>query len=96
MRTKLDAAWRATIKTHEADLEDLASEGSPIPTLFRIRALRLEGVIIDILHCVDQGVASHLIANVFVEIMALGHWGPNQDVRVKGLEKDMHTWQKAQ
>ena len=44
---------------------------------------------IDTLHAMDQGLASHVIANVFVEIMALGHWGSNQKAQAAGLQEDM-------
>ena len=37
---------------------------------FKIITLRLEGVMIDILHALDLGVASHVCANIFVEVLS--------------------------
>ena len=54
------------------------------------------GVTTDVLHAVDQGVACHVVANVFIEIMGLNLWGANQDENLRGLEKDILEWQKAQ
>ena len=89
------AGWRPTVRTHESYVAELLASGRTLPTLFRIITLRIEGIMIDVLHCVDQGVAMHLIANVFIEVMALGHWGPTQQLRAAGLDKDMREWQKA-
>ena len=43
----------------------------------------------DVLHAVDQGVACHVVANVFIEIMGLRHWGGNQELQLKGLQVDV-------
>ena len=51
---------------------------------------------LDVLHCIDQGVACHRFANVFVEIMALGHWGANQAEHAAVLNADMREWQRQQ
>eukprot|EP00959_Pyramimonas_sp_CCMP1952_P005966 125074-Pyramimonas_sp.AAC.1 len=50
---------------------------------------------VDILHSLDLGVCSHLIANTFVEIMALRHWGPNKESQMKGLVADIRQWYAA-
>ena len=76
--------------------EHLRALGVEPPNVFKIRTLRLEGVMIDVLHCLDQGVSAHLIANVFVEVMALRHWGTNPAAQVAGLEANMRKWQKEQ
>ena len=82
----LDAAWRDTIRTHASWLAELAAAGSPFPDLFLIDSLQLESIMIDILHAIDQGVASHLVANVFLEIMALKHWGNTHEKQLAGLQ----------
>ena len=51
-----------------------------------IRTLLLEGVMVDVLHAVDQGVRRRVIASVFIEIMALKHWGTNQADQAAGLQ----------
>jgi hypothetical protein len=43
-------------------------QGKLLPALFKIIALRNEGVMIDVLHAVDQGVACHVVANIFIEV----------------------------
>lgn len=87
-----NAGWRSAIRTDESWKAELRAAGKPVPNLFAIRGMRLEGVMVDTLHAVDQGLASHGIANVFVEVMSLGHWGSNQKSQAEGLQKDIHSW----
>jgi hypothetical protein len=65
------AGWRPTILTHEAYLAHCAANAIYVSNLFKIKVLRLEGTMIDILHAVDQGVACHVAANVFIEVCFL-------------------------
>ena len=58
-----------------------------MPDVFKIKGMRLEGIMIDTLHAVDQGLASHVIANVFVEIMALGHWALTKRPKLRAFKK---------
>ncbi len=92
----LTCGWRATVRTHESYLQELHIAGKRASGLFAIVGLRLEGVMIDILHTVDLGLASHILANIFVEIMALWHWGSNQQARASGLHGDIQEWYKSQ
>ena len=89
----LDAGWRHTRVTHEDYLNDLRASGAAIPILFAlIVGLRLECVMIDVLHCVDQGVASHVIGNIFWELVCAHKWGkPTQEANVAELMKQMHA-----
>ena len=65
-RCDAEAGWRETRWTHEAYLAFLRGAGMAIPILLTcIVGFRLECVMVDVLHTVDQGVASHVIANVF-------------------------------
>ena len=48
---------------------------------------------VDVLHALDQGVLSHLIANVFFEVMSA--LGPNQEAQVKALDVKLNAWYKA-
>ena len=82
----LDAGWRPTLRSHGSWLAELAAHGRGLPDPFLIETLLLEGIMVDVLHAVDQGVSCRLIASIFVEIMALGHWGGNQAAQVAGLQ----------
>ena len=84
--------WTRTIKTHESWLEELAALGRVAPVLFSVRGLRLEGVMIDVLHALDQGCTSHLIGNVWFEIMA--KWGGSLENQVAALQADIKKWHK--
>ena len=60
------AAWRATRRTHEGFLRELRRAGKALPIMFqKVKGLRLECIMIDVLHTVDQGIASHIFGNVF-------------------------------
>jgi hypothetical protein len=85
-------AWRHTIRTHQSYVAEQVALGLELPILFNIHTLILEGVLIDTLHAADQGMTSHLVANVFVEVMALGHWGNNQADRCTGLAAALKAW----
>ena len=74
------------MRTHESYIAELIAAGHALPGPFKIESLFHEGVLADVLHAVDQGLAAHLIANVFVEVMSLQHWGTTQAEQVKGLE----------
>ena len=60
--------------------------GKEVCAIFNVKTMRLEFVMADVLHVVDQGVAVHIIGNVFVEVMSLKHWGTTQDKQVEGLQ----------
>ena len=62
----VDALWRDTRRSHEDYLEELLAAGKrPAVLLTEALGLRLECVMVDVLHAVDQGIASHIIANMF-------------------------------
>ena len=56
--------------------------------------MRLECIMVDVLHTVDLGVTLHILGNIFwIFVMArnvLG--GANQDERAKRLWNDMQSW----
>ena len=61
------AAWKATRKTHESFKAECAAEGKPMPVLLSdVVGLRLENIMVNVLHCVDQGVGAHVIGNMFL------------------------------
>ena len=89
----LDAGWRLTRRTHVGYLsEERAAGGSP-SILFSAdgaHGLRLECVMIDVLHAVDQGIASHIIGSVFWLFVLRKVWGRlTQEQSVQELFKDM-------
>lgn len=49
----------------------------------------------DVLHALDQGVASHVVGNVMVIVMRKGQWGANQALQAAGLEEHLTTWYKG-
>ncbi|CAK0891752.1 unnamed protein product [Prorocentrum cordatum] len=66
-----------------------------LSNFFKIISFRFEGIVVEILHCLDLGVSSHLIANVLVEIMARGQWGPNRESHMQGLVADIKQWRRS-
>ena len=61
-----EAGWRTTRWTHEAYIGHLRASSTPIPVLLdKVLGLRLDCIMIGVLHTVDQGVASHIIGNIF-------------------------------
>jgi len=99
-RWQSDAGWRATRKTHESWLADRLAAGQlDPPAAFRfLEGFRLECVTPDILHVADQGVTSHLLGNIFFEIVAERGFGkPDIAGNLMALEQDMKKWyQKTQ
>jgi hypothetical protein len=89
-----DAPWQATVKNHEAYIEDLVATGRPIPALFKVHTMRLEGVMIDVLHAIDQGLAIHIAGNVLFEI-AETLAGTTRSARTKALDHILKAWYKG-
>ena len=91
----LTARWRQTLRSHEMYLAKLQDRGAPLPPIFLIRALRLEGCLGDWMHTSDQGVASHIVGNCLHEIMRLAHWGATQFEQARGLGDELKAWYKS-
>ena len=83
-----DAAWRRTMQTHESWIAELEAEGKELPALMqRVVGLRLESVMVDILHTVDLGIGAHIIGNIFWACVQQRVWaGSTQAARVEGLQ----------
>ena len=93
-----DAGWRRTRWTHESYMEFLRAAGLMIPPLLLlVVGFRLECIMVDVLHCVDQGVASHLIGNVLwhVATRLKKFGGATQGAQVANLHEHMKKWYKA-
>ena len=89
------AGWRETRWSHEGYLNFLRAAGMFIPPLLVLATgFRLECVMIDVLHTVDQGVAAHIIANVLWTFAVLRKvfGGSTQEQRVKNLYTHLQKW----
>jgi hypothetical protein len=80
--------------THESYLNELQLAGKPIPALFEIRTLRIEGVLGDAMHTLDLGVSSHLCGNIMFEIMETAGWGSTQEERAAKLNSHLKAYYK--
>ena len=91
-----DAPWRATRRTHESYVLKLAADGLPLPSLFQhVIGLRLENIMIYIIHALDLGFAAHLVGNVFQLCLAKKVWSPgNREDNLAGLNKELDQWYK--
>lgn len=90
-----DAGWRETRWTHTSYLDYLRGANLVVPALLTaFVGFRLECVMVDVLHTVDQGVASHIIGNVFwliaVQRLAFGR-GSREEI-IKRLDKHLRGW----
>ena len=89
------AGWRDHFWTHAEYLAHLADSGIRCPLLQDAIGFRLEQVMVDVLHAVDQAVASHIIANVFwflVIVKNIYRLG-TQSEKVQELNKRLKVWQ---
>ena len=91
------AGWRSTLWTHETYMQYLRDEGRPQPTLLaEVTGLRLEQIMIDILHTVDQGVSAHIIGNIlWIVAVVRSFFGVgNMREKVKKLNQHIQDWYK--
>ena len=89
------AGWRKTRWSHERYLDYLRTAGLCIPPLLVLAiGFRLELVMVDVLHTVDQGVASHIIANVLwiFAVVRKVFGGSTQEQQVSKLYAHMQKW----
>ena len=89
------AGWRKTRWTHESYMRYLRLAGLAIPALFAVAiGFRLDCVMIDVLHTVAQGVASHIVANVlwFFAVKRKAFGAGNQESNVQKLYAHMQAW----
>ena len=87
-----NAKWRETRRTHESYVEDLASQGKELPVLLRkVRGLRLESVMVDVLHAVDLGVAAHIVGSIMWACVKKQVWpgGGTQDEQTACLNEEL-------
>ena len=92
---RVDAAWRATRRTHEMFIADFRARGEPLPPLFDVIGFRLECVMIDILHCMDLGVTAHIVGNIMWLCVRKKVWGGRtNEANVQTLMVQMRKWYK--
>ena len=91
-----DAPWRNTRFTHETYLRWLENAGFAIPILFLcIIGLRIECVVADALHTLDQGIGSHIVGNTLWEAVLARRFGKtNQKDNVAAMNQMLKTWYK--
>lgn len=88
--TDRNGGWRETMRSHGSWLAELGARGVVPSNIWKIGGLRLEGVMIDVLHTVDQGFASHAFGNIAWEcIMQRGLAIPEA---VKSLDRELVKW----
>ena len=92
-RHSMQAGWRRTLRTHDSWVQEVRDRGGELPAIFQIRTLRLEGVLGDAMHTIDQGITPSLVANVMCEVMET--FGGNQDTKAKALDKHLKDWYKT-
>ena len=93
------AGWRSTVWEHEGYMQHLRLHGKSIPALFAAKGvigLRLENVMIDILHTVDQGLGSSVIGNVlwYLCIVVNCFGATTYALRIKACADDLISWYK--
>jgi len=91
-----DAPWRATRHSHETYIARLHAQGEPVPVLFeKVLGLRLESVMIDVLHTCDLGFAAHVAGNIFHEcVQQKAFDAGDMDANVKGQNDALLAWYK--
>jgi hypothetical protein len=87
------AAWRGSVWSHEGYVADVVGRGEELPNIFSIRGLRLECILVDVLHAVDLGVASLVVGNVLNEV--LPRLGSNREKQMATLNARLASWYKA-
>jgi hypothetical protein len=87
------AGWRGSVWSHEGYVADVEGRGEELPNIFSIRGLRLECILVDVLHAVDLGVASLVVGNVLNEV--LPGLGPNREKQMATLNARLASWYKA-
>ena len=91
----MEAGWRPTLRSHEMYVAGLAATGDPLPGLFLIRTMRIEGVMADVMHTMDIGVTCHVVANIMSELMDSRHFaGTTKDNRLQALAAHLDRYYK--
>ena len=90
-----NAGWRDTIWTHEEWINYLRASGYAIPVLFLVvLGFRLECISIDVLHAVDQGFSTHIVANTIWVIAVIRNCfgGATYAERIRRCGEHLKKW----
>ena len=92
-----ESGWRSTMFNHESFVKRMRDQGEALPILFKeVVGFRLECVMIDVLHTVDQGIASHIIGSIFwlLAVVRGVFGGRSMKEKVKRLDAKLQQWYK--
>ena len=88
------AEWRGTERSHEDYLAQFHGGGG-VPHIFSIEGFRLEGVVIDVMHAVDLGVALHVMGNCIFELIKSGALGRTMAKSLERFWDCLTDWYKT-
>ena len=94
-----EAGWRATLWTDETYKAFLRESGMAIPALLKYAVgLRLECVMVDVMHTLDLGVSGHIVGNVLfiLAIVSCCFGGRTYADRIQNLNDNLKSWYKSQ
>jgi len=74
----------------------LEAAGKPLPQVFLIRGFRLEGVVIDAMHCVDLGITLHILGNIFWEVVCSKRLASTQAASTAVLWESIKQWYRKE
>ena len=92
------AAWHLALWTHENYMVHLRASGLVVPMLFRAAlGLRLECVMVDVLHTVDLGLTAHVCGNViWWLVIVVNIFGvPTYAKRMEACQNYYKAWVKS-
>jgi len=91
-----DAGWRSTRMGQQEYMDDMRARGRAVPVLLSlVIGLTVTCVMIDVLHAVDLGVASHVIGHIFWRCVTMRAWGGRtNEENMKKLEMELNEWYK--
>ena len=101
-----EAEWRNHRWSHDAYMAYLIKTGVKLPVLLtQVIGLKLSCITVDTLHCVDLGIAAHILGGVFwlVAVLRRRYGGRTQDEavanfydgpNVEGGPKTLKQWYK--
>ena len=94
-RSDCGAPWRETRLTHEQYLRLVRAAGELLCPWFAYTVgLRIECLLVDVLHAVDLGVMAHLVGNILYEIISLREYGSTIAESCANLQKLMKKFYK--
>jgi len=92
-----EAPWRATRRSHEQFVAETEARGGKVAPIFRYAAgLRVECVMIDVLHTADLGITCHIIGNIIWECIVGKKWaGTTYEANLSMCTKDLDNFYRT-